>query len=185
MHCQPHNLSTIICAILFIRCLVNDAIRNPDSMASTGNTTNSVAWVHERTIPPLWSSGQSSWLQNGDVFCFLWGTNLNYMCHVEESRSPLWSSGQSSWLQIQKRGFDSRRYQIFWEVVVLERCSLSLVSTIEELRRRNSSGSGLEIRDYDLRDPSRWSRDIFHPQKVETNFADMRRCLVYWEYNSE
>jgi hypothetical protein len=21
--------------------------------------------------PPLWSSGQSSWLQNGDVFCFL------------------------------------------------------------------------------------------------------------------
>jgi hypothetical protein len=25
--------------------------------------------------PPLWSSGQSSWLQNGDVLCFLWGTN--------------------------------------------------------------------------------------------------------------
>jgi hypothetical protein len=21
--------------------------------------------------PPLWSSGQSSWLQNGDVLCFL------------------------------------------------------------------------------------------------------------------
>jgi hypothetical protein len=26
---------------------------------------------------------------------------------------PLWSSGQSSWLQIQRSGFDSRRYQIF------------------------------------------------------------------------
>jgi hypothetical protein len=22
-------------------------------------------------LPPLWSSGQSSWLQNGDVLCFL------------------------------------------------------------------------------------------------------------------
>jgi hypothetical protein len=44
---------------------------------------------------------------------------------------PLWSSAQSSWLQIQGSGFDSRRYQIFWEVVGLERgpLSLSLVST--------------------------------------------------------
>jgi hypothetical protein len=43
--------------------------------------------------------------------------------------TPLWSSGQSSWLQIQK----SRRYQIFWEVVSLERGPLSLVRIIEEL----------------------------------------------------
>jgi hypothetical protein len=49
--------------------------------------------------PPLRSSGQSSWLQNGDVLCFLWGTNWIYICYVEESRPPLWSSGQSSWLQ--------------------------------------------------------------------------------------
>jgi hypothetical protein len=42
---------------------------------------------------------------------------------------PLWSSGQSSWLQIQGPGFDSRRYQIFCEVVGLERGLLSLVST--------------------------------------------------------
>jgi hypothetical protein len=48
--------------------------------------------------PPLWSSGQSSWLQNGDVLCFLWGTNWIGICYVEESRQPLWSSGQSSWL---------------------------------------------------------------------------------------
>jgi hypothetical protein len=27
--------------------------------------------------------------------------------------SRLWSSGQSSWLQIQRSGFDSRRYKIF------------------------------------------------------------------------
>jgi hypothetical protein len=36
-------------------------------------------------------------------------------------------------------------YQIFWEVVGLERGALSLVSTIDELLGRNSSGSGLEI----------------------------------------
>jgi hypothetical protein len=43
------------------------------------------------------------------------------------------SSGQSSWLQIQRSGLDSRRYQIFGEVVSLERGSLSLMSIIEEL----------------------------------------------------
>jgi hypothetical protein len=48
--------------------------------------------------PPLWYSGQSSWLHNGDVLCFLWGTNWIYICYVEESRPPLWYSGQSSWL---------------------------------------------------------------------------------------
>jgi hypothetical protein len=61
---------------------------------------------------------------------------------------PLRSSGQSSWLQIQRSGFDSRRYQIFCEVVSLERGPLRLVSTIEELFGRKSSGSGLEIREY-------------------------------------
>jgi hypothetical protein len=39
----------------------------------------------------------------------------------------------SSWLQIQRSGFDSRRYQIFWEVVGLERGPLSLMRIIEEL----------------------------------------------------
>jgi hypothetical protein len=42
-------------------------------------------------------------------------------------------------------GFDSGRYQIFWEVVGLERGPLSLVSTIEELLGRKISGSGIEI----------------------------------------
>jgi hypothetical protein len=99
---------------------------------------------HIWTGPPLWFSGQSSWLQNGDVLWFLWGTNWIYICYVEESRPSLWSSGQSSWLLIQSSGIDSWRYQIFWEVVGLERGPLSLVSTIEELLERKSSGSGLE-----------------------------------------
>jgi hypothetical protein len=66
------------------------------------------------------------------------------------------AGGQSSWLQIQRSGFDSRRYQNFWEVVGLERGPLSLVSTTEELFERKSSGSGIEIREYCHRDLSRW-----------------------------
>jgi hypothetical protein len=77
-------------------------------------------WIYvyyvEESRPPLWFSGQSSWLQNGDVLCFLWGTYWIYICYVEESRPPLWSSGQSSWLQIQRSGFDSPIYEIFWVV---------------------------------------------------------------------
>jgi hypothetical protein len=76
---------------------------------------------------------------------------------------PLWSSGQSSWIHIQRLGFDSRSYQIFWEVVGLERGPLSLVSTIEELLGR-SSGSGLENREYCRRVSSRWLRDTIYPQ---------------------
>jgi hypothetical protein len=84
---------------------------------------------------------------------------------------PLWSSGQSSWLQIQRSGFHSRQYQIFWEVVGLERGPLSLVSTTEELLGRKSSGSGLESSEYGTRDPS---LTTWHPlsAKVGTNFTD-------------
>jgi hypothetical protein len=59
---------------------------------------------------------------------------------------PLWSSGQSSWLQIQRSWYDSRHYQIFWEVVSLEQGPLSLVRIIEEIFQGNSS-CGLENRD--------------------------------------
>jgi hypothetical protein len=43
-------------------------------------------------------------------------------------------------------GFDYWCYQIFLEVASLEPCLLSLVSTIEELLGRKSSGSSLESR---------------------------------------
>jgi hypothetical protein len=75
-------------------------------------------------------------------------------------------SGQNSWLHIQRSWFDSRRYQIFWEVVGLKQGSLSIASTIEELFGRISSGSGLEIREYGRRDPSRWPRGTLYPQKL-------------------
>jgi hypothetical protein len=76
------------------------------------------------------------------------------------------SSGQSSWLQIQRSGFDSRHYHIFWEVLGLVQVPLSLESTIEELLRRKSIGSGLESREYGRRDPSRWPRRTHYPQTL-------------------
>jgi hypothetical protein len=85
--------------------------------------------------------------------------------YVAESRPPLWSRGQSSWLQIQRSGFDSRHWQIFWAVVCPERGPLSLVSTTDELLGRKSSGSGIENREYGRRDPSRWPRGTLFPQK--------------------
>jgi hypothetical protein len=41
-------------------------------------------------------------------------------------------------------GVDSRQYQIFWEVVDLERGPLNLMSITEELREQRNSGFGIE-----------------------------------------
>jgi hypothetical protein len=75
----------------------------------------------------------------------------NYSLFI--TKYSLWSSGQEFWLHIQRSGFDSRRYSIIWEVVGFERGPLSLVSTTEELLERNSSGFGLENRDYGRMNP--------------------------------
>jgi hypothetical protein len=61
--------------------------------------------------------------------------------------------------------------------VGMERGPLNLVSTIEELPGRKSSGSCLENRDYGRRDPSRRPRGTPLSAKVCTNFADNRRSL--------
>jgi hypothetical protein len=96
------------------------------------------------------------------IFISLTTKRLIIRSHVPMVRTPLWSSGQSSWL-------DSRRYQIIWEEVGLERGPLSLVSTTEELLGRNSSGAGLENREYGRGDPLLRPRD--------THFADKRWSL--------
>jgi hypothetical protein len=69
---------------------------------------------------------------------------------------PQWLSAQSSCLQIQRSGFDSRHYQILWEVVGLEPGPLSLVSTTEELLQRKSGC-------YDRANHA----TSFYPQKLE------------------
>jgi hypothetical protein len=93
-------------------------------------------------------------------------------------RLPLWSSGQSSWLQIQRSGFNSWRYQIFREIVGLERGPLRLVSTIEELLGRKSSGSYLENREYGHRDPSHWPHGTLHLQKLALTSLTSGGCSV-------
>jgi hypothetical protein len=50
--------------------------------------------------------------------------------------------------------------------VGLEMSPLSLVSTTEEPLRKNSSGCGLEIREYGRGDPLCWPRDTLNPQKL-------------------
>jgi hypothetical protein len=41
--------------------------------------------------PPLWSSGQRSWLLNGDALCFreVRTEFIHRICYLEESRPPL------------------------------------------------------------------------------------------------
>jgi hypothetical protein len=78
----------------------------------------------------------------------------------------VWCRDQSSWLQIQRSGFDSQFYQIFWEVVGLERGPLSLVSATEELLGRKSSGSGPGSRECGHRDPSCWPRGTLYLLKL-------------------
>jgi hypothetical protein len=62
--------------------------------------------------------------------------------------------------------FGSRRYQIIWEVVGLERGPPSFVNTIEELLGRKSSAPVLENREYVYRDPLSWPRNILWPQML-------------------
>jgi hypothetical protein len=63
-------------------------------------------------------------------------------------------------------GFDSRFYQIFWEVVGLERCPFSLVRITEELLEWKSRGFDQENRINGPGDPLRWPRDTLYPQNL-------------------
>jgi hypothetical protein len=115
-----------------------------------------------------WSKCYQAVLNILPVWQFMWSSIIIFhlFCVLKERKWPLWSSGQSSWLQIQRPGFDSRRYQILWEVVGLERGPLSLVSTIEELLGRKSSCFCLENREYACLDPLCWPRGTLYPQKL-------------------
>jgi hypothetical protein len=62
--------------------------------------------------------------------------------------------------------FDSWSYQIFWEVVGLERGPLSLVSTTEDLLSSKSRESDLENWDYRRR----------LPDQVIHNTKDFKPC---------
>jgi hypothetical protein len=62
--------------------------------------------------------------------------------------------------------FHSRHYQIFWEVVGLERGPLSLMSITEELLEWKSSSSGSRKQINGHGDLLRWPRDTLYLQKM-------------------
>jgi hypothetical protein len=66
--------------------------------------------------------------------------------------------------------------------VGLERGPLSLVSTIEELLGRKSSGSGLEILYYGLKDPSRWPRGTLYPQYLAPTSPNLNSFVTFLDY---
>jgi hypothetical protein len=63
-------------------------------------------------------------------------------------------------------GFDSRRFQIFWEAVGLERRPLSLVRTTEELLGGKVAAPVYKTEINDRGNPLLWPRDTLYPQKV-------------------
>jgi hypothetical protein len=100
-----------------------------------------------------------------------WRVDLSFatICPQWLGKGPHFPNSQChfifcSWLQIIGPGFNSRSYQIFWKVMVLEQ--VLLVSTTEELLGRNSSGSSLEISENGRGHPLHWSHDSLYPQKV-------------------
>jgi hypothetical protein len=94
---------------------------------------NSVVLVRERTIPtdrrlsaklvPTFADRGCHMVSVTDPYGRILGflyRSCTYFYNVFSFKwPPLWFSGQRSWLQIQRSGIDSRRYQIFWEVMSL------------------------------------------------------------------
>jgi hypothetical protein len=72
-------------------------------------------------------------IQQQCLICLRLLLRISFEAYAKRCRPPLWSGGQSSWLRIQRFGFNSRGYRIFWEVVGLERGPLSLVSATDPL----------------------------------------------------
>jgi hypothetical protein len=71
---------------------------------------------------------------------------------------------------------DATRF--LWEVLGLERGPLSLVSIIEKLLERKSSGSGLESREYGRKDPSCWPRGTLYRQQLALTLPTSGGCSV-------
>jgi hypothetical protein len=63
-------------------------------------------------------------------------------------------------------GFDSRRFQIFWEAAGLERGPLSRARATEKLFERKNSGSVYKTEVNDRGNLLRWPRDTLYPQKL-------------------
>jgi hypothetical protein len=80
-------------------------------------------------------------------------------------------------------GFDSRRYQIFWEVVGLERGPLSLVRIIEELLESKVAAPVKKTEINGCGNSLRWPRDTLYPLKfalISPTSGDRSVGVVRW-----
>jgi hypothetical protein len=155
------NLTAIFLGRLYRKCVIVDIsqpFRSPRPVIEIDYVSTYLQYyiIHNYQLILIWQIFWkreliTSWkLQTNAYIC---ETVLHYRLRVSAlfikikdqlmSIGPLWSSGQSAWLHIQRSVFDSRRYQIFWEVVGLERGPLIVVSAIEELLERKISCPGL------------------------------------------
>jgi hypothetical protein len=140
---HPSQSRNSVSLLYWSKCFKAQILPNGKHCLHNKYLPHALQETNETGTQGVWFSGQSSWLHTGDVLCFLLGTNWIYIYYVEESRPPLWSNGQSAWPQN-----GDVRNQTSWEVVGLERGSLSLAITIEEPLERKSSDTSLENLDY-------------------------------------
>jgi hypothetical protein len=140
--CRGSNILNKKC-----RCTRNSKLTNTVTArltATVARCSHMLTW----SVSHWWCSNNkcTTW----QIFAQLNGM-VSVIGEIHFASGSLWSSRQSSWLQIHRSGFDSRRYQIIWEVVGLERGPLSLVSKTEDLLGRKNSGWDLENREYGCR----------------------------------
>jgi hypothetical protein len=102
---------------------------------------------------------------SGLRFLILWLSSVVFRIPGYRSRGP---------------GFDSRRYQIFGEVMRLERGSLSLVGITEELLEWKSSGSGSRKSRLTTMGICCADHATSSIRKFGTNFHDKRRSLGWY-----
>jgi hypothetical protein len=95
---------------------------------------------------------------------FLWDPLLVYFPRFEDRLCGL--AVRVPGYRTRGPGVDSRRYQIFWELVGLERGSLSLVRIIEELLERTIAAPVYKTEINGRGDPLRWPRDTLYPLKL-------------------
>jgi hypothetical protein len=97
--------------------------------------------------------------------CFIW-IRVSFLCVTETVHRLCGLVVRVPGYRFKGPGFDSRRYQVFWEVVGLERGPLSLVRITEELLKRKVATPVEKTEINGRGDSLRWPLDTLYPQKL-------------------
>jgi hypothetical protein len=114
----------------------------------------------------MWSSGQSSWLQIGDVlFPVKYELNLYMFCRRKQTASVV------QWLEFLATDPEVRvRFPALPDFLRSSGSGTGFTQPREynwgATWKQKCCGSGLEMREYGRRDPSRWPRVTLYPQKL-------------------